>query len=166
MQRPYNLHVSCHHAVTCRVLVNGYSLNHTALSVHQIAGRAGDIYSYANELVMKGFKMNETGGIMKVGCLHEPWGHALVYPTASCCSHGMMPMAACMLRQAHKQAAPRQCLRGQFCIYRECQLPMWPVSLCMFLQVSPDSGLLQCSTVADLVDFQFADGEVRKQPLD
>jgi hypothetical protein len=52
----------------CRVLVNGYSLNHTALSVHQIAGRSGDIYSYANELVMKGFRMNETGGIMKV-CL-------------------------------------------------------------------------------------------------
>jgi hypothetical protein len=52
--------------VLCRVLVNGYSLNHTALSVHQIAGRSGDIYSFANELVMKGFKMNETGGIMKV----------------------------------------------------------------------------------------------------
>ncbi len=54
-------------AVDCRrVLVNGYGLNHTALSVHQIAGRQGDIYSFANELVMKGFKMNETGGIMKV----------------------------------------------------------------------------------------------------
>lgn len=56
--------------VDCRrVLVNGYGLNHTALSVHQIAGRQGDIYSYANELVMKGFKMNETGGIMKVGLI-------------------------------------------------------------------------------------------------
>jgi hypothetical protein len=46
--------------------VNGYGLNHTALSVHQISGRSGDIYDFANELVMKGFKMNETGGIMKV----------------------------------------------------------------------------------------------------
>lgn len=73
------------------VLVNGYALNHTALSVHKIAGRQGDIYGFANELVMKGFKMNETGGIMKV---------------------------------------------------------------------SPDSGLLQCSTVADLVDFRFDDGQV------
>ena len=32
------------------------------------------------------------------------------------------------------------------------------------LQVSPDSGLLQCSTVADLVDFKFADGEVGQVP--
>lgn len=31
----------------------------------------------------------------------------------------------------------------------------------LLLQVSPDSGLLQCSTVADLVDFTFADGQVR-----
>jgi len=54
------------------VLVNGYALNHTALSVHKIAGRQGDIYGFANELVMKGFKMNETGGIMKVGkCVKE-----------------------------------------------------------------------------------------------
>jgi hypothetical protein len=30
------------------------------------------------------------------------------------------------------------------------------------VQVSPDSGLLQCSTVADLVDFKFADEQVGK----
>lgn len=30
----------------------------------------------------------------------------------------------------------------------------------LVLQVSPDSGLLQCSTVADLVDFKFADEQV------
>lgn len=47
-----------------RVLVNGYNLNHTALSVHHLA----DIYAFANDLVMKGFSMNEAGGIMKV-CL-------------------------------------------------------------------------------------------------
>lgn len=73
------------------VLVNGFALNHTALSVHQIKGRSGDIYGFANELVMKGFPLNGEGGIMKV---------------------------------------------------------------------SPDSGLLQCSTVADMVDFRFADGQV------
>jgi hypothetical protein len=49
------------------VLVNGYRLNHTALSVHNIAGHKGDIYAFANDLVMKGFKLNEEGGIMKVG---------------------------------------------------------------------------------------------------
>lgn len=50
--------------------MNGYALNHTALSVHQIAGHQGDIYSFANELVVKGFSMNDAGGIMKVcfGC--------------------------------------------------------------------------------------------------
>ncbi len=32
---------------------------------------------------------------------------------------------------------------------------------CVLVQVSPDTGLLQCATVADLVDFQFADGQVR-----
>jgi len=32
----------------CRVLVNGYALNHTALSVHQVKGHSGDIYSFAN----------------------------------------------------------------------------------------------------------------------
>lgn len=73
------------------VLVNGYQLNHTALSVHNIKGRVGDIYAFANELVMKGFDLNLEGGIMKV---------------------------------------------------------------------SPDSGLLQCSTVADVVDFSFAGGQV------
>lgn len=41
------------------VLVNGYRLNHTALSVHNIAGHSGDIYAFANDLVMKGFKLNE-----------------------------------------------------------------------------------------------------------
>lgn len=73
------------------VLVNGYRLNHTALSVHNIAGHSGDIYAFANDLVMKGFKLNEEGGLMKV---------------------------------------------------------------------SPDSGLLQCSTVADVMDFTFAGAEV------
>lgn len=34
------------------------------------------------------------------------------------------------------------------------------MSMYIYGQVSPDSGLLQCSTVADLVDFQFADGQV------
>eukprot|EP00775_Hariotina_reticulata_P007665 gene7665-7868_t len=72
------------------VLVNGFLLNHTALSVHQIKGHTGDIYTFANELVMKGFDLNQTGGLMKV---------------------------------------------------------------------SPDHGLLQCSTVADLVDFRFSDGQ-------
>eukprot|EP00879_Flechtneria_rotunda_P029672 GHRR01032107.1.p1 GENE.GHRR01032107.1~~GHRR01032107.1.p1 ORF type:complete len:320 (+),score=85.73 GHRR01032107.1:227-1186(+) len=48
------------------VLVNGYGLNHTALSVHQIHGHQGDIYAFANELVMKGFNLNDSGGIMKV----------------------------------------------------------------------------------------------------
>jgi hypothetical protein len=52
------------------VLVNGYRLNHTALSVHNIAGHQGDIYAFANDLVMKDFKLNEEGGIMKVcACL-------------------------------------------------------------------------------------------------
>lgn len=49
-----------------RVLINGWALNHTALSVHSIAGRSGDISAFANELLMKGFAMNEAGGIMKV----------------------------------------------------------------------------------------------------
>jgi hypothetical protein len=31
----------------------------------------------------------------------------------------------------------------------------------LLLQVSPDSGLLQCSTVADVMDFTFAGSEVR-----
>jgi hypothetical protein len=34
--------------------------------VHSIAGRSGDISAFANELLMKGFAMNEAGGIMKV----------------------------------------------------------------------------------------------------
>jgi hypothetical protein len=34
--------------------------------------------------------------------------------------------------------------------------------LCCAVQVSPDSGLLQCSTVADLVDFKFADEQVSR----
>lgn len=49
------------------MLVNGYQLNHTALSVHNIKGRSGDIYAFADELVMKGFNLNNAGGIMKVG---------------------------------------------------------------------------------------------------
>lgn len=53
-----------------RVLANGYGLNHSALSVHRIARHSGDIYAFANELVMKGFDMNTEGGIIKVG----PWG--------------------------------------------------------------------------------------------
>eukprot|EP00878_Enallax_costatus_P017954 GHUV01018879.1.p2 GENE.GHUV01018879.1~~GHUV01018879.1.p2 ORF type:complete len:165 (+),score=33.78 GHUV01018879.1:1613-2107(+) len=77
-------------ACACRVLVNGYQLNHTALSVHNIKGRSGDIYAFANELVMKGFNLNTEGGVMKV---------------------------------------------------------------------SPDTGLLQCSTVADVVNFTFAGGQ-------
>jgi hypothetical protein len=35
-----------------------------------------------------------------------------------------------------------------------------PLLLCLLLQVSPDSGLLQCSTVADVMDFEFAGSEV------
>ncbi|KAF8062784.1 hypothetical protein HT031_004114 [Scenedesmus sp. PABB004] len=73
------------------VLANGFRLNHTALSVHAIAGRTGDIHSFADELAAKGFNLNQEGGVMKV---------------------------------------------------------------------SPDGGLLQCSTVADLVDCTFAGGEV------
>lgn len=50
---------SCHFSVImvsycCRVLVNGYGLNHTALSVHRIAGHQGGIYGYADKLVMAG----------------------------------------------------------------------------------------------------------------
>jgi hypothetical protein len=48
------------------VLVNGYALNHTALSVHRIAGGPGDIYAFASDLASRGFKMNDEGGLMKV----------------------------------------------------------------------------------------------------
>lgn len=47
--------------------MNGYQLNHSALSVHNIEGHTGDIYAFANELVMKGFDLNTEGGIMQVG---------------------------------------------------------------------------------------------------
>jgi len=73
------------------VLAHGYGLNHTALSIHRITPHQGDIYAFANTLVMKGFDMNDEGGIMKV---------------------------------------------------------------------SPDAGLLQCSTVADVVPYTFKDGQV------
>jgi hypothetical protein len=66
--------------------VNGYGLNHTALSVHQIAGRQGDIYGYANELVMKGFKMNETGGIMKVNLIRH---QRIMMPSMQCLGQGL-----------------------------------------------------------------------------
>lgn len=59
-------HICCSCHGTCRVLVNGYQLNHTALSVHNIQGHKGDIYAFADELVMKGFNLNSEGGIMKV----------------------------------------------------------------------------------------------------
>lgn len=46
--------------------MNGYALNHTALSVHRIAGGPGDIYAFASDLASKGFKMNDEGGLVKV----------------------------------------------------------------------------------------------------
>lgn len=72
------------------VLVNGYRLNHTALSVHRIAQHSGNVAEFAAELQARGFVMNEEGGLIKA---------------------------------------------------------------------SPDGGLLQCSTVADVKNFTFADGQ-------
>jgi hypothetical protein len=41
-----------------------------------------------------------------------------------------------------------------------CGNDLVPLLLLLLLQVSPDSGLLQCSTVADVMDFTFAGSEV------
>lgn len=124
------------------MLVNGYALNHTALSVHSIAGRSGDIYAFADELVAKGFRMNEAGGIMKVRGSLAP---------------------ACAVLCRHR-ASMLCSWRSVGALVRRALLPpaaqVYPM-LVAPPQVSPDSGLLQCATVADVVPFTFADGEVR-----
>lgn len=48
------------------VLTNGYSLNHTTISVHRIAQLTGGIASLNKMLVEEGFKLNEEGGQIKV----------------------------------------------------------------------------------------------------
>lgn len=45
--------------------MNGYRLNHTALSVHRIAQHSGNVAEFAAELQARGFVMNEEGGLIK-----------------------------------------------------------------------------------------------------
>lgn len=65
-------HVDDYHALlreseyAAWVLVNGYSLNHTALSVHGLSGFDGDLLQFSEMLAAKGFKLNNEGGMIKV----------------------------------------------------------------------------------------------------
>ncbi|KAK9807821.1 hypothetical protein WJX72_010228 [[Myrmecia] bisecta] len=47
-------------------LVNGYSLNHTTVSVHRLQGFRGGIEGLNDELLKRGFAMNDDGGLLKV----------------------------------------------------------------------------------------------------
>lgn len=50
----------------CRVLANGYALNHTALSVHRMAPAVpGGLNAYNAKLAATGFAMNDEGGLVK-----------------------------------------------------------------------------------------------------
>lgn len=47
-------------------LVNGYNLNHAAVSVHRLQGLEGGIEGLNDVLLSRGFAMNEEGGLLKV----------------------------------------------------------------------------------------------------
>lgn len=47
-------------------LVNGYNLNHAAVSVHRLQGLTNGIEGLNDDLLTRGFAMNEEGGILKV----------------------------------------------------------------------------------------------------
>lgn len=47
-------------------LANGYNLNHAAVSVHRLKGLKNGIEGLNDDLVSRGFAMNEEGGILKV----------------------------------------------------------------------------------------------------
>lgn len=63
------------------------------------------------------------------------------------------PVRCCLLLAAHSAAC---------CCRRRHHLRPPPAAAARHAQVSPDAGLLQCSTVADVVDFTFSDGQVRR----
>ena len=131
----------------------------------------GDLYAFADTLVRAGFTLNDEGGIMKVTTAPPPPSpppgcHPSSEPATGCqaqrddvgrgAAAGRAPHASgrkaaqrlpagTLLQRSAAAEAAAAVLTGRHCR----------------LQVSPDSGLLQCSTVADVNDFRFADGQVR-----